>query len=222
MERLICIVIGYAFGLLQTGFLMGKWNKIDIREHGSGNAGTTNAIRTLGWKFGAITFVGDCFKCVLAVVVVKAIYAGSMPQALPLLGLYAGVGAVLGHNFPFYLGFKGGKGVATSVGLLLSTNVVLGLIAILVFGIVLYITKYVSVGSMALLATFAIGIIVYGETIGFDLATMSMTYEMYAIGVGLFLMTVVRHKTNIVRLMNGTESKVGSKKKSVNDNNQFI
>ena len=213
MERLICIVIGYAFGLLQTGFLMGKLNKIDIREHGSGNAGTTNAIRTLGWKFGAITFVGDCLKCVLAVAIVKAIYVGSMPQALPLFGLYAGVGAVLGHNFPFYLRFKGGKGVATSVGLLLSTNVVLGLIAILVFGIVLYITKYVSVSSMALLATFAIGIIVYGETVGFNLETISMQYEMYAIGVGLFLMTVVRHKTNIVRLMNGTESKVGTKKK---------
>ena len=108
MERLICVVIGYLFGLFQTGYFYGKLKHIDIRQHGSGNAGTTNALRTLGWTAGAITFLGDCLKCVAAVAVVYWLY-GSTHDNISLLAMYAGMGAVLGHNFPFYLKFKGGK-----------------------------------------------------------------------------------------------------------------
>ena len=109
MERIICVLIGYAFGLLQTGYIYGKLHHIDIRKLGSGNAGTTNALRTLGWKAGLVTFLGDCFKCVAAVVVATLLYRESHTEMLPLLAMYAGAGAVLGHNYPFYLGFKGGK-----------------------------------------------------------------------------------------------------------------
>ena len=137
MERIICIVIGYAFGLFQTGYIYGRMHHIDIRKHGSGNAGTTNALRTLGWKAGLITFLGDCMKCVLAVVLVKLIFAES--DYLPLLSLYAGLGAVLGHNYPFYLNFKGGKGIAATGGLILSISPILFLILVSIFLIILLI-----------------------------------------------------------------------------------
>ena len=116
MERLICIVIGYLFGLVQTGYIYGKIKHIDIRKHGSGNAGATNALRTLGWKAGTITFLGDCLKCVLAVIFVRVIFSQS--AYVELLAMYSGLGAVLGHNFPFYLNFKGGKGMASTAGLI--------------------------------------------------------------------------------------------------------
>ena len=109
MERLLCLIIGYVFGMFQTGFIYGKINHIDIREHGSGNAGTTNALRTLGWKAGFITFAGDILKVVLASLVVRLIFRNTHTDSMTLLVLYTGIGTVLGHNFPFYLHFKGAK-----------------------------------------------------------------------------------------------------------------
>lgn len=109
MERIICLVIGYVFGLFQTAFIYGKAHGIDIRQHGSGNAGTTNALRVLGKKAGLIVFLGDVLKTVLAMVICRLLFRNSAPQMLPLLSLYAGAGAILGHNFPFYMKFKGGK-----------------------------------------------------------------------------------------------------------------
>ena len=120
MERLICVLVGYVFGLIQTGYIYGKKNGVDLRKKGSGNAGTTNALRTMGWKAGAVTLLGDCFKCVAAVVVVHLIYGKTHTDMMPLLSMYAGMGAVLGHNYPFYLKFKGGKGIAATAGLIIS------------------------------------------------------------------------------------------------------
>ena len=117
MERIICLVIGYVCGLFQTGYIVGKVHKTDIREHGSGNAGTTNAFRTFGKKAGAITLLGDCLKCVLAIVIVRMVYGNSMNGILPLLTLYAALGCILGHNFPISMEFRGGKGIAASVGM---------------------------------------------------------------------------------------------------------
>ena len=107
MERLICLAVGYVCGLFQTGYLVGKMNHIDIRKEGSGNSGTTNALRVLGWKAGIFTFLGDVLKCVAAYFIVRFMYRGS--DCLPLLVMYAGAGVTLGHNFPFYMNFKGGK-----------------------------------------------------------------------------------------------------------------
>ena len=121
MERIICLAIGYVFGLFQTGYIYGKLHNVDIRTMGSGNAGTTNGLRTMGFKAGAITFLGDAFKCIFAVLAVKLIFGEAHADILPLLAMYAGMGAVLGHNFPFYLKFKGGKGIAATAGLLAST-----------------------------------------------------------------------------------------------------
>lgn len=211
MERLICTIIGYACGLLQTGYLYGKLNHMDIREHGSGNAGTTNALRTLGWKAGIITFLGDCFKCVLAVVIVHLIYGRSQADSITLLAMYAGMGAVLGHNYPFYLKFKGGKGIAATAGLLLSTNIWMALIAMVTFLVIVAITRYVSLGSLILVVLFVAEVVIYGQKGGFGL-TQPQLYEIYAIAVFLMLSAFYKHKENIKRLLNGTENKLGSKK----------
>lgn len=212
MERLICVAIGYVFGLLQTGYLYGKWKHIDIRQHGSGNAGTTNALRTLGWKAGAITFLGDCLKCVAAVVVVHLIY-GASKDNISLLAMYAGMGAVLGHNYPFYLKFKGGKGIAATAGLILATNPVMLLVAAVVFLLIVAVTRYVSIGSLALVTVFVIEVIWYGQRGGFSLSQPEL-YELYAITVFLMLLAFFKHRANIKRLLNGTENKFGEQKKA--------
>ena len=121
MERLICLAVGYVCGLFQTGYLVGKMNHIDIRKEGSGNSGTTNALRVLGWKAGIFTFLGDVLKCVAAYFIVRFMYRGS--DCLPLLVMYAGAGVTLGHNFPFYMNFKGGKGIAVMAGLVFINSV---------------------------------------------------------------------------------------------------
>lgn len=211
MERLICAVIGYVFGLLQTGFLYGKMHHIDIREHGSGNAGTTNALRTLGWKAGVITFLGDCLKCVAAVGVVYLIY-GKNHENIKLLAMYAGMGAVIGHNYPFYLKFQGGKGIAATAGLILSINPWMMLIAALVFILIVAVTRYVSLGSLVLVVLFVAEVVIYGQHGGFAL-TQPELYEMYAIAVFLMVSAFYKHRENIKRLMSGTENKLGANKK---------
>ena len=107
--RVIALGIGYLFGLFQTGYLYGKSQGIDIRSEGSGNAGTTNSLRVLGIKAGLITFAGDLCKAILAVLLVKVLFRNAYPDAVKILELYAGFGAVIGHNFQFYLNYKGGK-----------------------------------------------------------------------------------------------------------------
>lgn len=214
MERLICIAIGYVFGLIQTGYIYGKIRNVDIRKHGSGNAGTTNALRTFGWKAGVITFVGDCLKCVAAVAVSRCIYAGS--SHVELLAIYTGLGAVLGHNFPFYLNFKGGKGIASTAGLILSVNPVMFLIVAVVFIGIVLLTQYVSLGSIIIMLLFVAEVIIYGQAGGFALSGRELQ-EFYAVAVILALLAIWRHRENIKRLLNGTENKtdvtkIGKKK----------
>ena len=209
MERLICIVIGYLFGLFQTGYIYGKMNHVDIRKHGSGNAGTTNALRTLGWKAGVITFVGDCLKCILAVTLVRLIFAGR--GDISLLAIYAGLGVVLGHNYPFYLNFKGGKGIAATAGLVLSVNPVMFLSIALIFVAIVLITQYVSLGSLVIMVLFVIEVVIYGQSGGFGLETAQL-YEFYIVVIVLAGLAFFRHRENIVRLMKGTENKTNIRK----------
>ena len=208
MERLKCVIIGYAFGLLQTGYIYGRLHHIDIRKQGSGNAGTTNALRTLGFKAGAVTFLGDCFKCVFAVVVVYLIYRKTHGDMIPVLSMYAGMGAVLGHNYPFYLGFKGGKGIAATAGLIISTvNITMVLICLVVFVGIVAGTRYVSLGSLAVVIIYLAEVVVYGQMGGFGVSG-SHLWEMYGIAALLVLSAFFKHRANIKRLMNGTENKL--------------
>ena len=205
MERLICIVIGYLFGLIQTGYIYGKMNHIDIRKHGSGNAGTTNALRTLGWKAAVITFIGDCLKCILAVCIARMIFANNGSKEL--LALYAATGAVLGHNYPFYLQFKGGKGIASTVGLILAINPLMFVITAVVFIAILLCTQYVSLGSIIIMILFVAQVVLYGQQGGFQLNPAELT-EFYVITILLALLAIWRHRANIVRLVKGTENKI--------------
>lgn len=213
MERFICLLIGYAFGLIQTGYIYGKMKGVDIRKEGSGNAGSTNALRTMGIKAGLVTLLGDCFKCVFAVVTVYLIYGKTYADIFPLLAMYAGMGAVLGHNYPFYLNFKGGKGIAATAGLILSTtNVWMVLICLFAFLGIVAVTRYVSLGSLAVVIIYLIEVVVYGQMDGFDVKPPYL-YEMYGIAAFLMLSAFYKHKANIVRLMNGTENKISIGKK---------
>ncbi|MCF2667372.1 glycerol-3-phosphate 1-O-acyltransferase PlsY [Faecalicatena contorta] len=208
MERLICVMIGYVFGLFQTGYIYGKMHNIDIRKQGSGNAGTTNALRTMGWKAGLVTFLGDCFKCVFAVVIVHLLYGKTHADMIPLLAMYAGMGAVLGHNYPFYLKFKGGKGIAATAGLLVSTtNVWMVLICLVAFVAIVGVTRYVSLGSLAVVIIYLVEVVVYGQMGGFGVAANYLC-EMYAIVAFLMLSAFFKHRANIQRLLSGTENKL--------------
>ena len=208
MVRLICLVIGYLFGLIQTGYIYGKSQHVDIRKMGSGNAGATNALRTMGWKAGAITFLGDCFKCVAAVVVVHLIFGKSQKDILPVLAMYAGMGAVFGHNYPFYMKFKGGKGIAATAGLIVSTtNIWITLICLFVFVSIVAVTRYVSVGSMVVVAVYFVSVLVYGHMGGYHVTGALLT-EIYVIAGILLVSAVYKHKANIVRLKQGKENKL--------------
>lgn len=215
MERLICLAIGYVCGLFQTGYIVGEMSHVDIRKKGSGNAGTTNALRVLGWKAGILTFAGDVIKCIVAFLVVFFMYRGS--DCRPLLTLYAGAGVTLGHNFPFYMNFKGGKGIAVMAGLVvvnsfwhLPVSLLLIPVTLACFLVPVIVTRYISVGSLAAYTVFLIEMILMGQTGWFDMRE-AYCYELYVI---LGLMTALawyRHKENLKRLAAGTENKFGSK-----------
>ena len=144
VARIIALLIGYGFGLFQTGYLYGKSKGIDIRKQGSGNAGTTNSLRVLGWKAGIITFAGDLLKAVFAVLLVKLIFHGTYGADTKVLELYAGFGTVLGHNFPCYLQFRGGKGIACTTGVILAVCPPAVICCAVGFLIIVGITRYVS------------------------------------------------------------------------------
>ena len=209
--RIACLVIGYLFGIVQTAYIYGKMNGIDIREHGSGNAGTTNALRVLGKKAGAIVFAGDFLKCFLAIHLVRIVFKNSAPDILPLLGIYAATGCILGHNFPVHLNFRGGKGIACTAGLLAAFDVRIGIIALLTFLAIVIATRYVSLGSMVIVTEFALFIIVFGQ-LGLYHMAQAPLIEMYVIAAFLAGMAIYRHRANIVRLINGTENRIFDKK----------
>lgn len=213
MERIVCLLIGYAFGLFQTAYFYGKAHGIDIRKYGSGNSGTTNALRVLGPKAGLIVLAGDCLKCILAVVAVRLIFGGgrwvSTDLNIYLLCLYAGAGAVLGHDFPFYMNFKGGKGIAATAGLILSFHPYFILMGIIVFFGIFFTTHIVSLGSLLVYAGFVVEMVVCGQlgVFGDPALIQPQLYEMYAVSFLLAAMAFWQHRENIVRLVHGNERK---------------
>ena len=204
VARIISLVIGYAFGLFQTGYFYGKSQGIDIRKEGSGNAGATNSLRVLGIKAGAITFFGDLMKAILSVVIVYFLFRNSYPESVKVLELYAGFGSVIGHNFPFYLGFKGGKGIACTSGMILAVCLILFIGAVAI-------SRYVSLGSILVVSAYLIQVIIFGQMgwLGLENAYLP---EFYVVSACFTIMALWRHRANVVRLLNGTENKIGVKK----------
>ena len=206
MERIICLAIGYLFGLFQTAYLYGKLHGIDIRNYGSGNAGTTNTLRTLGTKAGLIVLLGDIMKCILAIVLTNMLFQNSHPDEIYLLKIYAAAGAILGHNFPFYLHFKGGKGIAATAGMILSFHPWLIPMGVILFFGTFFTTHYVSLGSLLVYAGFMIELVVLGQMGIFGMPQAALN-EMYVVAAFLTVMAYYKHKDNIKRLLGGTERK---------------
>lgn len=207
MERIVCLAIGYLFGLFQTAYFYGKSKGIDIREHGSGNAGTTNALRVLGTKAGIIVFAGDCLKCALAVLLVRLIFGESHKEMIYLLCLYTGAGAILGHNYPVHMSFKGGKGIAATAGLIAGFHPYFILPGLVLFFGTFLLTHYVSLGSLLVYAGFMIEMVICGQLGVFTGLTQAQLYELYAVAAFLTALAYWKHRANIKRLLTGTERK---------------
>lgn len=201
MYRLIALGLGYLLGGIQSAILYGRCKGIEIRNHGSGNAGATNTLRVLGKKAALIVFLCDLLKSVLAVVIAKTLF----PEMALLAGLYAGIGAIIGHSYPLFFKFKGGKGIAVTVGAIYMIDLPIALSVSIIFIISVLITRIVSISSLLLTGFIPILLFVFykeDEHIG----------EIVGLGIIIAAITAYRHKANIKRLMEGTESKLGSKK----------
>ncbi|MBQ7563396.1 MAG: glycerol-3-phosphate 1-O-acyltransferase PlsY [Lachnospiraceae bacterium] len=209
MQRIICILIGYACGLIQTGYIVARLKGIDIKQHGSKNAGTTNVLRTMGLKYGLIVFVGDVLKCGLAILITHLLFHNSYPEMLPLLKLYAAAGTILGHNYPFYLNFKGGKGIAATAGLcFFALGPIMSFLGLATFFGIFFLTHYVSLGSILVYAGIIIESLILSKN-GYWGEAIATTYfaEYNLVIVFLALMAWWKHKENIKNLLRGTERK---------------
>ena len=210
---IIVSIIAYLLGSISFSVIFSKkLAGFDVREKGSGNAGTTNVLRTVGKKAAALTLLCDCLKGVFAVLV--AFIAGKIVKDTDssLLVQLAGIFVVLGHTFPVFFKFKGGKGVATSLGVLLITNWQIGLIC-LVFAIVLMaLTRMVSLGSCAAAVLFPVLTLFINQH--YTVLTEGKNGKVYFIySVILAIIVLYNHRSNIKRILNGTENKLSFSKK---------
>lgn len=220
IARILCLIIGYFFGLIQTAYIYGKMHGIDIREYGSGNSGTTNALRVLGKKAGLIVFLGDFLKATAACVLARMIGTLFFPDILYSMILLAGFGVVIGHNFPFYMNFQGGKGIAATAGVILGLlDYRIIVICLLFFIVAVAVTRYVSLGSLIVVTLFFVSFVILGmngmimnpET-GAAYAGKELI-ESYIIIFLFAALAFYRHRANIVRLLHGNENKIFDKKK---------
>ncbi len=197
MDILKIITLSYLIGCFSAAYLIGKvFKKIDIRAYGSGNAGATNAVRVLGKKMGVITFLIDFVKGIIAVFLGIKIggYNG---------GLLAAVFVVLGHDYPVFLGFKGGKGIATTIGTIAVINFPIGIISVIVGIAIALISKYVSLGSIVFVIMVPLMGLIFNSNTSNNFV---ISYSILAI-IGIY-----RHKENLKRLLNKTENKMGGVK----------
>lgn len=213
MVRILCLAIGYLFGLFQTSYIYGRMHGIDIRKHGSGNAGTTNTLRVLGKKAGAIVLFCDIMKTGLAMVLVRILFKNSYGDILPLLSLYAGAGAILGHNFPFYLRFKGGKGIACTAGLIIFFHPYMILPQIITFFGTFLLTHYVSLGSLLVEIVLVAEMVIFGQMGVFEMTQPALN-ELYIVTALLTILGFWEHRANIGRLIHHSERKTYLSKKN--------
>ena len=192
MEYVFPLLLGFVLGSIPTGYLVGRLKGVDIRQHGSGNIGSTNVLRTLGKGPGYFVFACDALKGIASVLLAYRLF----PAGGDLGAIGAAVGCILGHNFTPWLRFKGGKGMATSLGVLIALLPLVSVLAFGFWGLVFLVTRYVSLASIlaaAALPVFTCLVRGVGALFWFTLL----------IGV----LAIVRHRANIQRLLNGTESR---------------
>lgn len=214
----IIIILSYLVGAIPTSIIVSKAVKgIDIREHGSGNAGGTNVMRVLGWKHGIFVILLDALKGVLAVILIARLHYGGLPftnispfDDFTLVQIIAGMAAVVGHIWTVFAGFKGGKGIATALGMMIVIVTVDMLIALGVFAVVVMFSRYISLGSIFAAIAVPSAMILrenvfQGHIVGYN------TLLPFVIAVSVLV--IYTHKKNIIRILNGTENKISLKKK---------
>lgn len=201
---LVAIVVGYFLGCIQSGFLIGKADGLDIRKYGSGNAGTTNVLRTLGKSRAFITFLGDSLKGFIPVLFIRFVVGPHVPGInVAFLELVTGFAVVMGHDYPVFMKFKGGKGIATTAAVMMAFDWRMGLCSFVIFVSIVALTRYVSLASILLSAALLAETLIFHPG-RWDLFAMIVLYAWFAI---------YRHRANIKRLLSGTESKLGQKVK---------
>lgn len=196
-------VIAYLLGCFSTGITVSRAKGVDIRSAGSKNTGASNVLRVMGLRSGVITFLGDFLKATLACLAGSLLLPGETFGVPGFGAMLGGLFAVLGHNWPVFYGFKGGKGVACSAAVVFFVNPLLGIIAIVICIAVIALTRFISLGSMTLMLTYMILMCVkfWGQ------------WVVCGFTVVLFVLCVWRHRANIQRLLSGTENKIGQKAK---------
>lgn len=215
------IILSYLVGSIPTSILIGRWVKgIDIRNYGSGNAGGTNVFRVIGKRYGILTIILDALKGAIAVIFIARLHYGNMPfenitpfDDFTLIQIIAGISAVVGHIWTVFAGFRGGKGIATALGFMLTLCTIDMLIALVVFMIVVLITKYISLGSILSAISVPLILIIRENVFGVEIQGYNLILPFTIGVVGLLLFT---HRKNVVRLVKGTENKIHfSKKKNL-------
>ena len=195
MKIILFTIAAYLVGSIPTSIVLAKLlSREDIRKSGSGNIGATNAARILGKKFGALTFLGDMLKGFLPV------WAGTLFFDSPLLIAAIGMAAFLGHLFPVYLKFKGGKGVATAFGIFLCLAPAVILIELLIFVLIAFLWRYISLASLTASATIPLLMLAF-----------SCPPPVILLGVVMAILIFIKHIDNIKRLISGTENRINSK-----------
>ncbi len=213
------IILSYLVGSIPTSIIISKAVKgIDIRNYGSGNAGGTNVMRVLGWKHGILVIFLDALKGAIAVVLIARLHYGVLPfqnvspfDDFTLVQIIAGISAVIGHIWTVFAGFKGGKGIATALGMLLMIITVDMLIAVGIFLIVVSVSRYVSLGSIVSAMAVPLSMI-FRENVLHTHIEGYNTLLPFVIGVSLLV--IFTHRKNLVRLINGTENKLSFSKKN--------
>ncbi len=197
---ILLLILSYLIGCLNTSILYSKlsYNK-DIRTQGSGNAGATNMLRSFGKKSAAITFLGDVLKVVIAVGIAWIVYRDE--QQVQLIKAIMGLACVIGHCFPVFFRFKGGKGIASGSACILMLDWRVFIVAIALFALIVWVTRYVSLGSIIAALSYPIGLLICG----FDVSVIVVAFLTTA-------MVLYRHNKNIIALFKGTERKIGAKK----------
>lgn len=208
----LIIILSYIVGSIPTGLLVGRGFKgIDIRRHGSGNIGSTNVMRTLGWKLGLLVQGGDLAKGLFAVLVIARLHYGDFPfnnrtpfDDITIVQIIAGASAVIGHIFSVFLNFRGGKGINTAAGMLVGIAPIDISIAVIVFAIVLFSTGYVSLGSLSAATAFPTTMFIRFNVFNVDIPSYH-TLILFSIATTLLL--YYAHRSNIRRLLAGQENR---------------
>jgi acyl phosphate:glycerol-3-phosphate acyltransferase len=213
LSVLVIVVLSYMVGSIPASVWIGKlMYDTDLRQHGSGNAGATNAFRVLGWKAGVLATVVDLGKGLLAAAVIATIRIDALPAGLgfweadSVIRLVAGVTAVIGHMYPMWAGFKGGKGVNTTAGVLLALTPSVMLLTLGVFAIVLFSSRYVSVASLSATLAYPSAIAVNKYLLHAESLDASVFVFSLFLATGIFY----AHRSNIKRLLEGSESRIKS------------